>query len=130
MLISEAIAAVKSATGVATVDDATMIRWLSELDGKIAFDVFGADAWSPYTSDDTGAELLVDYPWDGQIYIPWLESMIFYTLWEYDRYENAKAMYESALWEFRKYYNRTHAPIAKCLTRCLQREVAQECPLS
>lgn len=123
MRISEAINAAVALTGQA-VDTETMIRWLSELDGKIAFDVFGADAWSPYTESETDADLLVDFPWDGRIYVPYLESMTYYSNGEYDRYENAKAMYESALLEFRKYYNRTHAPENNC------RREAVFCPLS
>ena len=128
MTIAEAMAEAKKLTG-SIIEDDTLLRWLSELDGKIAFDVYGADAWSPYRIDETGDELLVDFPWDGRIYVPYLEAMTFYETGEYDRYENAKAMYESALWEYRRYYARTHAPINKCLTRCLRREATQECPL-
>lgn len=129
MKISEAIAEAKKLTG-AIIEDNTMIRWLSELDGKIAFDVYGADAWAPYNAADINDDLLVSYPWDGQIYVPYLESMTFYETSEYDRYENSQKMYETALWEFRRYLNRTHWPIKKCKHICYRKEAPQECPLS
>lgn len=128
MTIAQAMSEAKKLTG-AVVDDDTLLRWLSELDGKIAFDVFGADGWSPYRSDETGDDLLVDYPWDGQIYVPYLEAMTYYETAEYERYANAKSMYETALWDFRKFYNRNHWPIAKCLTRCNNRREETFCPL-
>ena len=129
MTIAEAMAEARKLTG-AIIDNYTLRRWLSELDGKIAFDVYGADSWAPYKAEDDNDDLLVDYPWDGQIYVPYLEAMTFYETSEYDRYESAKSMYETALWEFRKYLNRTHWPIKKCKHICYREEVVQECPLS
>ena len=114
MTITEAINAAKSMTG-AVVDNATYLRWLSELDGKIAFDVFGADSWLPYTNSDMSTELEVDYPWDG-FYVPYLEAMTYYTSGEYDRYENAKTMFEKKYWDFRHYLRRTHPELRPC--RC------------
>lgn len=129
MLVKDAIAEAAALTGQ-VVTQATALRWLSELDGKIAFDVYGADAWAPYTDADTGAELIVDFPWDGQIYVPYLEAMTYYSTGEYDRYENAKQMYETALWDFRKYLNRNHVPVRKCRREAAQCPImSTECPL-
>lgn len=112
MTISGAIAAATAMTGQ-VVDNATMLRWLSELDGKISFEVFGADAWEPYTNGDMNDELVVDFPWDG-FYVHYLEAMIYYTSGEYDRYENAKTMFEKNFWEFRHYLRRTHPELRPC----------------
>lgn len=106
MTISKAIEHAVAMTG-RVVDDELMVQWLGELDGTIAFDVFGADAWAPYTEDDMDAELIVDYPWDG-LYVPYLEAQTYYTDGEYDRYENAKAMFEKKYWDFRHFLRRTH----------------------
>lgn len=112
MTIADAIANATAMTG-RVVDDATMLRWLSELDGIIAYDVFGADAWEPYTAEDMSAELACAYPWDG-FYVHYLEAMTYYTDGEFDRYENAKAMFEKKYWDFRHYLRRTHPELRPC----------------
>lgn len=123
MTISEAMSNVRALTG-ASVDDATLRRWLSELDGQLAFDFWGMDAWAPYSAEDDNDDLLVNYPWDGDIYIPYLEAKTYYSHGEYDRYTNALTVHNSALLDFRKYVNRTHLPIPKC------RREAKRCPQS
>ena len=96
MLVKDAISQAKAMTGT-VVDDAALCRWLSELDGRLAFEFYKADAWLPYTvEDDKNCELLVPFPWDG-LYIHHLEAMTYYTNGEYDRYKNAMAMSEKVL---------------------------------
>ena len=93
------------------VDDAALCRWLSELDGRLAFEFYKADAWLPYTvEDDKNCELLVPFPWDG-LYIHHLEAMTYYTNGEYDRYKNAMAMSEKVLDDYRKFVVRMHVPV-------------------
>ena len=106
MLISQALAAAGALTGQA-IDAATAVRWLSELDGRLALELYGADAFTPYDPDaDTGAELLVPFPWDG-LYVHHLEALTYFTDGEYDRYEPARALAEQVLADFRAYLRRT-----------------------
>ena len=115
MLVSEAISQVKALTGSA-VADSVFVRWLSELDGRLAIEFYGADSWTPYDTDtDMSAELLVPFPWDGGVYVNHLEAMVYYTNGEYDRSANARVMTEETLDTFRKFMQRTHAPVNPAL---------------
>ena len=108
MKVSEAISNTTALTGQ-TVATATLVRWLSELDGKLAFETYRAAEWNPYNpTSDQSTELLVPYPWDG-LYVHHLEAMTYYSNGEYDRYENARAMREQALAEFKAYLMRTQS---------------------
>lgn len=108
MLVSEAIAAVQAITGKAATTS-TLVRWLSEFDGKLAFETYRVPEWRPYDpTDDQSTELLIPYPWDG-VYVHHLEAMTYYTNGEYDRYENARTMTERALSEFKAYLMRTQS---------------------
>lgn len=110
MLILDAIVQSVALTGQ-VVEDATLVRWLSELDGRLAFEFYRVETWTPYDPVlDIGCELLIPYPWDG-LYLHHLEAMTYYTAGEYDRYENARAMTEKKLAEFRAYMQRTQAPL-------------------
>ena len=124
MLISEAIAETRALTGNAAETD-VLVRWLSELDGRLAFEFYKTDAWLPYSPGDSsaeppdtgdlGSELLVPFPWDGGVYVHHLEAMTYYSNGEYDRYENSRAMSEKTLDDFRKFMQRTHSPVCKSL---------------
>ena len=108
MLICEAIARCRALTGQ-VVDDATLVRWLSELDGQLALTLYRAAAWAPYDPvDDLTKTLLVPFPWDG-LYASHLAAMTGFTNGEYDRYENARTMSERTLAAFRAYMQRTKA---------------------
>ena len=108
MLISEAVSNAAALTGQ-VVDTAVLVRWLSELDGRLAFEFYRAEAWTPYDPvADLGAEMLVPFPWDG-LYVHHLEAMTYFTDGEYDRYENARAMSEKTLGDFRRFMQRTQA---------------------
>ena len=106
MLISEALTAAAALTGQ-SVDADAAVRWLSELDGRLAFELFGADAWTPYdATDDLGAALLVPFPWDG-LYPHHLEALVYFTDGEYDRYEPARALSEQILTDYRAFLRRS-----------------------
>ena len=108
MLISDALASASALTGQA-IAEADAVRWLSELDGRLAFELYRADAWTPYDpASDLDSELLVPFPWDG-LYVHHLEAMTYYTNGEYDRYEPARAMSERTLTDFRHFLQRTQA---------------------
>ena len=108
MTIAEAIAHAQALTGQ-VVDNATYVRWLSELDGQLALTLYRAEAWTPYDPvDDLTKRLLVPFPWDG-LYVNHLAAMTYFTNGEYDRYENERVMCETILAEFRAYMQRTKA---------------------
>lgn len=110
MKVGDAIREAQALIG-GSVPDASMLRWLSELDGRLAFDFYKADAWMPYTAADANADLLLPYPWDGRVYVPHLEAMAYYERAEMDRYENARVLSETAIKEFRQYVHRTFLPL-------------------
>jgi len=107
MTVAQAMANAQAVTGQ-VFDAATLRRWLSELDGQLAFEVWGVDSWTAYSEEDLGSLLLVPYPWDG-LYVHKLEAMTYFSNGEYDRYANAQRMYEEALGEFKRFVQRTRA---------------------
>lgn len=113
MLISEAIAQSTALTGQ-VVDNSVLVRWLSEIDGRLAFEFYRTGAWTPYDpTDDLGSELLVPFPWDG-FYVHHLEALIYFSDGEYDRYDNARTLSEKTLADFRSFMQRTQAKICGC----------------
>lgn len=107
MTITQAMTAAEGLTGQVFPQEA-LLRWLSELDGQLAFEVYGVDSWTAYSEEDLGSLLLVPYPWDG-LYVHKLEAMTYFSNGEYDRYANAQRMYEEALGEFKRFVQRTRA---------------------
>lgn len=107
MTIKQAMTAAEGLTGQVFPQEA-LLRWLSELDGQLAFEVWGVDSWTAYSEEDLGSLLLVPYPWDG-LYVHKLEAMTYFSNGEYDRYANAQRMYEEALGEFKRFVQRTRA---------------------
>ncbi|MBQ9413112.1 MAG: collagen-like protein [Oscillospiraceae bacterium] len=112
MLISAALSAAQAVTGQ-VFDASTLVRWLSEMDARLAFEFYGADAWAPYDAqDDLQHELLVPFPWDGA-YVHYLAQMTYFSNGEYDRVENERSMCEKTVDDFRKFVRRTHAVVCK-----------------
>ena len=106
MLVSQALARAQSLTGQ-VVDAAALVGWLSELDGRLAFELYRADVWTPYDpTDDLSCELLVPFPWDG-LYVHHLAAQTYFADGEYDRYENERVMSERVLADFRAFLQRT-----------------------
>ena len=110
MTIQEALDAANNLTG-AIIDEDTMIRWLSDVDGQLTVDFYKQYNWDKYTSNDTDRELLVPHPWD-ELYVHYLAAMTYYTNGAYDRYNNAMMMYNNGLNQYRKFYRRTHRACA------------------
>lgn len=110
MLISEAITYCEYMTGQVVASE-QLVRWLSELDGRLAFEFYRTGEWAPYDpTDDTGAELLVPFPWDG-MYVHHLAAKTYFSNGEYDRYENERVMSEQTLADFRSFMQRTQAAL-------------------
>ena len=99
-----------------TYDEPDKVAWLSELDSDVKQHIIdtheGAETvtFTGYDdSTDLQTELLVPSPFDS-VYLRWLEAQIHYHNGEYDRYNNAIIMYNTAYGAFADYYNRTHKP--------------------
>ena len=105
MKISDALALASALTGQ-TPDTATAVGWLSEYDGKLAYEFFRAETWTPYDPTDLTTELLLPYPWDGA-YLHYLEAMLYYDKKEMDRYQCASTMADKKLSDYREYMRRT-----------------------
>ena len=97
------------------------LSWLSRLDfmvKRLIIDTHeGGDGVSFTDYDDStdpNTEMLVPAPFD-EMYIRWLEAQIDYANEEYDRYNNAVLMYQTAYDGFSAWYNRNHMPISKSI---------------
>ena len=95
------------------------IRWLSALDGLVKKEIIDTHeggesvAFKGYDNiSDLNTELLIPAPYD-EVYIHWIEMHVDYANAEFGKYNNSKAMYNTALLAYEKYYNRTHKPIPK-----------------
>ena len=92
------------------------VEWLSRLDSmvqRLIIDTHeGGDsvAFAGY-DDSTGmdTEMLAPAPFD-EMYIRWLEAQIYYANGEYDKYNNAILMYQTAYDGYANYYNMSHLP--------------------
>lgn len=110
MTISEAISQTRKLSGNA-VDDNTMCRWLSELDGRLMLDFYKGSEWMAYAlPQDADHELLVPFPWD-ELYVHYLEAMVYYSNGEYERYRNSYEMYNKKELDYRQWYARNQLPI-------------------
>lgn len=94
------------------------IEWLSRLDSmvkRLIVDTHeGAEGveFSGYNAaTDTQTELLVPAPFD-EVYLRWLEAQIDYNNGDYDQYNNAILLYNTAFKAYQNYYNRTHMPLS------------------
>lgn len=92
------------------------VSWLSRLDHMVKKEILdtheGGDGteFSGYDTDSSvETELLVPPPYD-ELYLRWLEAQIDYCNGEYDRYNNAMEMFNTAYQGYANYYNRTHMP--------------------
>lgn len=110
MKIKEAIAFARKLSGNA-IDDDTLCRWLSELDGQLMLDFYKGSEWMSYSvPQDEEHDLLVPFPWD-EMYVHYLEAMVYYSNGEFERYRNSYEMYNKKELEYRQWYARNQLPI-------------------
>ena len=110
MKIGEAISYTRSLSGNA-VDDNTLCRWLSELDGRLMLDFYKGSEWMSYSlPQDEDHELLVPFPWD-ELYVHYLEAMVYYSNGEFERYRNSYEMYNKKELDYRQWYARNQLPV-------------------
>ena len=95
------------------------VAWLSRLDSlikRLIIDTHEGGEKVTFTGyddkTDLNTELLVPAPFD-EMYLRWLEAQIDYHNGEYDKYNNAVLMYQTAYDGYANYYNRNHMPLGK-----------------
>ncbi len=94
------------------------VDWLSRLDTMVKKQIIdtheGGEAVSfqGYNAD-TPMEtvLLVPAPYD-EMYLRWMEAQIDYHNGEYDKYNNAIILFNSAFESYAAYYNQNHKPVS------------------
>ena len=95
------------------------VHWLSLLDTRVKQQIVDTHEggqhviFSGYTSEtpDTTV-LLVPAPYD-EVYLRWMEAQIHYHNGEYDKYNAAIILYNTAFDAYAGYYNKYHMPIRK-----------------
>ena len=63
-------------------------------------------------STDLQTELLIPAPYD-EVYLRWMEAQIDYYNGEYDKYNNAIIMFNTAFEAYQKHYNSAHKPVQR-----------------
>lgn len=112
MTIAQAIETVKSVKPH-QYDDATVVRWLSDLDGRVWQDIYssaeniGDMPELPYSRTDLGASLLIGFPHE-DVYVKWICAQIDYANAEIERYQNDMIMFSAAYQSFVDAFNRQH----------------------
>ena len=93
------------------------VEWLSRLDTMVKKQIIDthegskAVVFSGYDdSTDEQTQLLVPAPYD-EMYLRWLEAQIHYHNGEYDKYNNAIIMFNTAYEAYQAYYTRSHLPV-------------------
>lgn len=102
-----------------TYNQPEKIEWLSRLDNMVKKQIIdtheGADevSFTGYNEDtDSRTELLVPAPYD-EVYLRWLEAQIDYHNHEYDSYNNAIILFNTAFEAYSAYYNQHHMPVSR-----------------
>ena len=93
------------------------VTWLSRVDTmvkKLVIDTHdgGEDvSFSGYNEDtDLETVLLIPEPFD-EAYLRWMEAQIHYHNGEYDKYNNAVVMFNTAFDAYKSDYTRNHMPL-------------------
>lgn len=94
--------------------EAEKLRWLGELEGRIAADVFLLSTAELRQlafayPDAMDKELLVQWP-HNDIYELWLLAKIDFGNAEYDKYQNTMQAYNESFVNFTNWFVRTYAP--------------------
>ncbi len=91
----------------------TIIRWLSDLDGRVAQDILrGSDAEPeagtlPYKPQERLTTLLIPYPHE-DVYLKWLMAQIDYANADFERYNNSMMMFQTQFESFADAFTREH----------------------
>ncbi len=95
------------------------VEWLSRLDSMVKQQIIdnheGSEnvIFNGYTTETPmDTVLLVPAPYD-EVYLRWIEAQIHYHNGEYDKYNNAIIMFNTALGAYAAYYNQNHRPVSR-----------------
>lgn len=95
-------------------DQEEKLRWLTELDGKIATEVMMMSITGvrnlPRGVAALDCEPLVSFPYD-DLYDRWLEAKIDYHNGEFDTYQNSMQAYNAAYNNFVNWFLNTYDPV-------------------
>lgn len=107
MKVKELLAAVRDMKPTVQ-SDATLIRYLNEIEGMAQTEVMGIDPVYAvqYTEEDKDAELLIGKPHD-KFYIYHLMAMVDFVDGEYKKYQNDLQMATATFDEWAKWWQRT-----------------------
>lgn len=73
-------------------------------------DFYKGSEWMSYSlPQDEDHELLVPFPWD-ELYVHYLEAMVYYSNGEFDRYRNSYEMFNKKELDYRQWYARNQLP--------------------
>ena len=104
-----------------TYTQSDKVSWLSRLDAmvkKLIIDTHEGAEEVTFTgyddSTDPNTELLVPAPFD-EVYLRWMEAQIDYHNGEYEKYNNAIDMFNTAFNGYQNYYTRNHMPKGKSM---------------
>ena len=102
-----------------TYSHSDKVEWLSRLDTMVKKHIIdtheGAEdvTFTGYDQEtDPETVLLVPSPHD-EMYLQWMEAQIHYYNREYDKYNNAIIMFNTAYEAYQAYYNREHLPVIR-----------------
>ena len=102
-----------------TYTQSDKVEWLSRLDNMVKKHIIdtheGAEGvtFTGYDDNtDPQTELLVPVPYD-EMYLRWLEAQIDYHNGEYDKYNNAIIMFNTAYEAYQAFYTRNHLPLIR-----------------
>lgn len=119
MRVGEAIALLNELKPNA-LPESHKLRWLSELDGIAAEEIFslygGAPDFSGYGAETAAsAELLIPPPYD-EAYVNYLFAQVDFLNGDFARYNNAMALFNAAYAAFADHMARTHSPAGRKVT--------------
>ena len=102
-----------------TYTQSDKVEWLSRLDNMVKKHIIDThEGWENVIftgyddSTDLQTELLVPAPHD-EIYLRWMEAQIDYHNGEYDKYNNAIIMFNTAYEAYQAFYTRNHLPVSR-----------------
>ena len=100
-----------------TYNQTDKVEWLSRLDSMAKRQIIdnheGSEnvIFNGYTTETPmDTVLLVPAPYD-EVYLRWIEAQIHYHNGEYDKYNNAIIMFNTAFEAYAAYYNQNHRPV-------------------
>ena len=120
MTIKEIISKVDRARPNSFTDE-EKVKWIAELDGKIALDVMLMDIAEVqqfrYCVENMNVEPLVGFP-HNDLYELWLYAKIDFGNGEYSKYQNSMEMYNEHYGAFVRWFATTYAPAQGKNRRC------------